>query len=251
MVGGFVTIVDVVRIVYLEEPLKEEREIDPSGGITATKRPANFFYYASFSLMWLSVEVSVGIMCCCVLVLKPLVKRVNSSPQARPSRTSVPTSPTIRDPSKPSTSTRYPGPPVRGVNRSDGVAHLTSNPRHSRIDSPVSTRPPTLSSIPEQPGNDDKDGTMDFFEILASETPPEAPHAPLPPLQATQSRGKSTPRGSTIPSHRRDALQTVPSQAPPQTFSDFVNVTGKVPLTQLSAKEAWWPIMFGKPCPAT
>jgi hypothetical protein len=92
---------------------------------------------------------------------------------------------------------------------------------------------------------------MDFFEMLASETPSEDPHSPLPPFQSTQSRGTSAPRPSTIPSDRRDALQNVSSQMPPQAFFDFVNVKSKVPLTQLSAKEAWWPIMFGRSCPAT
>jgi hypothetical protein len=76
IIGGFVTIVDVVRIVYLQEALKEERQINPSASITATTRPANFTYHASFSPMWSAVEVCVGIMCCCVLVLKPLVMRV-------------------------------------------------------------------------------------------------------------------------------------------------------------------------------
>jgi hypothetical protein len=262
MVGGFVTIVDVVRIIYLEEPLKEEREIDPSGGITATKRPANFSYYASFSLMWLSVEVSVGIMCCCVLVLKPLAMRVMpkllGGHHGHPLPSGTPESHLRSDISNDPRSLdavhigEVPGSPWSASSITQVALPISPRtPDIGRIDSPVSTRPPTLSPIPEQPGNDEEDGTMDFFEMLANETPPEAPHAPLPPLQATQSRGKSTPRRSTIPSHRRDALQTVPSQAPPQTFFDFVNVTGKVPLIQLSAKEAWWPIMFGKSCSAT
>jgi type III secretory pathway component EscT len=70
IVGGFVTIVDVVRVVYLQEALKA---LNPSASITATTAPPNFTYHASFSLMWSAVEVSVGIMCCCVLFLKPLV----------------------------------------------------------------------------------------------------------------------------------------------------------------------------------
>jgi hypothetical protein len=70
--GGFVTTVGVVRIVYLQDALKEELLIAPSAFTTATARPPNFTYYASFSLMWSVVEVSVGSMCCCVLVLEPL-----------------------------------------------------------------------------------------------------------------------------------------------------------------------------------
>jgi hypothetical protein len=36
------------------------------------------------------------------------------------------------------------------------------------------------------------------------------------------------------------------SQGPTQTFFDFVNMNGLKPLTELSAREAWWPVLFGK-----
>jgi hypothetical protein len=51
IVGGFVTIVDVVRIAYLQTALKDERVVDPTGNVTATNRPVNFTYDASFSLL--------------------------------------------------------------------------------------------------------------------------------------------------------------------------------------------------------
>jgi hypothetical protein len=43
---------------------------------------------------------------------------------------------------------------------------------------------------------------------------------------------------------RKDSVD--PSQAPTQTFFDFVNMNGVKPLTELSAKEAWGPILFGE-----
>lgn len=76
VMGGFVTIVDVVRIAYLQAVLKEERRINQFGSFTAINRSPNASYYLSFSLMWSAVEISVGIICCCILVLKPLVLRV-------------------------------------------------------------------------------------------------------------------------------------------------------------------------------
>ena len=76
VVGGFVTIVDVVRIIYLQNALREEREWSIYSTITLTTPPPNFIYHASFSLMWSAVEVNVGLMCACVLVLKPLIMRV-------------------------------------------------------------------------------------------------------------------------------------------------------------------------------
>jgi hypothetical protein len=134
MIGGFATLVDVVRIFYLQEPLKEERQIDMSRPITPTKRPANFSYYASFSLMWLSVEVSVGIMCCCVLVLKPLVMRVMpkllGGHHGHPLPTGTPESHRRSAIPERCPDRRGPRVPfVRVVNHSDGFAHLTSNLR--------------------------------------------------------------------------------------------------------------------------
>jgi hypothetical protein len=76
VMGGFVTIVDVVRIAYLQAVLKEERRVNQFGSFTAINRSPNSSYYLSFSLMWSAVEISVGIICCCILVLKPLVLRV-------------------------------------------------------------------------------------------------------------------------------------------------------------------------------
>ena len=76
IVGGFVTIVDIVRIVYLQDALQEELRADPSGSVSASHRSTNFASHSSFSLMWSAVEVSVRLICACGLVLKPLVLRV-------------------------------------------------------------------------------------------------------------------------------------------------------------------------------
>ncbi|RSH89832.1 hypothetical protein EHS25_001818 [Saitozyma podzolica] len=182
LVGGFGTIVGVVRIVYLQQALKEERQINPSASITATTRPANFTYQASFSLMWSAVEVCVGIMCICVIVLKPLAMRLMPRllrahhGHHHPSGTSESLRSDVKD-------SRYldvahigevPGSPL-----STSVTHqmdLSATPRTevSRIESPMSPRPPPISLIPEQP-TDEEDGTLDFLEMLASERPPRGP----------------------------------------------------------------------------
>ncbi|KAK5987413.1 6-deoxy-L-galactose permease-like protein [Cladobotryum mycophilum] len=73
--GVFVTIVDVVRIYYLQQAIVE----GPSSG-SSTSDPRSrfggqedFAYNASLSLMWSAVEVNVAMTCACIPTLKPLV----------------------------------------------------------------------------------------------------------------------------------------------------------------------------------
>ncbi|RSH94134.1 hypothetical protein EHS25_003937 [Saitozyma podzolica] len=118
-------------------------------------------------------------------------------------------------------------------------------PDTDRSESLSSPRPPTVSSIPEQPANEEaEEGDMDFFEMLASDPPLLAPPVPQSPVVETQSRRKWSDRLSAVHS-RRDTVTTETSQAPTQNFFDFVSLKAQVPLTQLSAREAWWPMMFG------
>jgi fucose permease len=256
IVGGFVTIVDVVRIVYLQEALKVELEVDPSAAITATTRPPNFTYHVSFSLMWSAVEVSVGIICCCVLVLKPLVMRIMPRllhPHHRGDRPSG--TPESLSQCHISKDLRPRGPVHIGILitplSDQSIANQVSPPISPRVpdtgpsESLSSPRPHTVSSIPEQPANEeDEEGDMDFFEMLASDPPHLAPPVPQSPVVETHTRRKWSDRLSSVHS-RRDTVTTETSQAPTQNFFDFVSLKGKVPLTQLSAREAWWAIMFG------
>lgn len=70
--GIFITVVDIVRIAYLQEALTSAIEyID-----TAHAPYDDFAWQVSLSFMWSAVEVHVGIVCACVLVLKPLVRRL-------------------------------------------------------------------------------------------------------------------------------------------------------------------------------
>ncbi|KAI9680534.1 MAG: hypothetical protein M1817_003974 [Caeruleum heppii] len=73
--GGFVAVVDVVRIAYLQQASLSRLE----AGIDSTSRLGgrnDFSWYASLSYMWSAVEVNVGIICACVPTLKPLVVRI-------------------------------------------------------------------------------------------------------------------------------------------------------------------------------
>jgi fucose permease len=74
--GIFVTIVDVVRIYYLQQAIGET----PTGSSTSPGSrfggEADFAWNASLSLMWSAVEVNVGIICACIPTLKPLILRL-------------------------------------------------------------------------------------------------------------------------------------------------------------------------------
>jgi hypothetical protein len=73
---------------------------------------------------------------------------------------------------------------------------------------------------------EDEDG-MDFFQMLGS-GPTDPPPLPQPePIRLATTRHFD-------------------QQEATQTFFDFVNMKGKTPLTELTAREAWWPILFGE-----
>jgi fucose permease len=72
LLGVFVTIVDVVRIYYLQLAATSLDTLT-SVGITTS---LEFSYYASLALLWSAVEVNVGIICACIPTLRPLIKRL-------------------------------------------------------------------------------------------------------------------------------------------------------------------------------
>ncbi|KAI1098623.1 MFS general substrate transporter [Jackrogersella minutella] len=73
--GVFVTVVDVVRIYYLEQALTHTSTTFGAGKPTVIGHSPEFAWNASLSLMWSSLEVNVGIVCACIPTLKPLIRR--------------------------------------------------------------------------------------------------------------------------------------------------------------------------------
>lgn len=74
--GIFVTVVDVVRIYYLQQAVGMV-PMNPSDNPSAIYgQSSNFPWNASLSLMWSAVEVNVGIICGCIPTLKPLIIRI-------------------------------------------------------------------------------------------------------------------------------------------------------------------------------
>ena len=69
--GIFVTIVDVVRIYYLQKAVDNQlRSVQRYDSVI------DFSWNASQAYMWTAVEVNIGIICACVPTLKPLIKKI-------------------------------------------------------------------------------------------------------------------------------------------------------------------------------
>ncbi len=69
--GIFVTVVDVIRIYYLQQAVDSQNFAESRLGTGS-----DFSWTASKALMWSAVEVNVGIICACIPTLKPLFKRI-------------------------------------------------------------------------------------------------------------------------------------------------------------------------------
>ncbi|KAI9152041.1 L-fucose-proton symporter [Paramyrothecium foliicola] len=74
--GIFVTIVDVVRIYYLQRAITDIPQGVSSNPEVSFGGQANFPWNASLSFMWSVVEVNVGMTCACVPTLKPLILKL-------------------------------------------------------------------------------------------------------------------------------------------------------------------------------
>ncbi|KAI0015180.1 major facilitator superfamily domain-containing protein [Xylariomycetidae sp. FL0641] len=74
--GVFVTVVDVIRIYYLQQAITDvSTDVSSDPAATFGDSP-QFAWNASLSLMWSAVEVNVGITCACIPTLKPLIIRI-------------------------------------------------------------------------------------------------------------------------------------------------------------------------------
>lgn len=74
--GIFVTIVDVVRIYYLQTAINDASSKPSSDPDAAFGGSPQFAWNASLALLWSAVEVNVGIACACIPTLKPLIIRI-------------------------------------------------------------------------------------------------------------------------------------------------------------------------------
>lgn len=74
--GIFVTVVDVVRIYYLQQAISFAPRVATDNSSALFGDTPDFSWNASLSLMWSAVEVNVGIAIACVPTLKPLILKI-------------------------------------------------------------------------------------------------------------------------------------------------------------------------------
>lgn len=72
--GIFVTVVDIVRIYFIQQTGDATGIAEYTNGRTIKPQfDKDFPYHASLTIMWSAVEINVGITCACIPALKPLV----------------------------------------------------------------------------------------------------------------------------------------------------------------------------------
>jgi hypothetical protein len=237
LIGVFVTVVDVIRIAYLQEALI--REI-VDGSIT------DFAWHASYSLMWSAIEVNVGLICACALVIKPLILRLipGKSSASLDYPTTFPPNPSTPRQTAVDASTQI------GGNDNDFAEMGSHNdPNESMVEKVTPLAGPSRVNSQEDDLLDAEDNhTMDIIEFF--NTADGLLERPLPTeLNATERKGRLTSFSMRISNRRssaKPAFGPIQPQLPPTTFMDFVKLGDKKPLTQLTSREAWWPILFGE-----
>lgn len=84
LLGIFVTIVDVIRIYYLQQAVSQQIQdqalvkipIHISNLASNLGASMDYSWNGGTAFMWSAIEVNIGIICACIPTLKPLIKRI-------------------------------------------------------------------------------------------------------------------------------------------------------------------------------
>ncbi|KAK3326440.1 major facilitator superfamily domain-containing protein [Apodospora peruviana] len=185
-VGIFVTVVDVVRIYYLQQAINIV-PIDASDDPSAIfGQSAGFPWNASLSLMWSAVEVNVGITCACVPTLKPLIIRILPA--------------MIIDPDGTQRSSTGTAPPTQGSSSQQRNAS-TSTKQESSSQAATTTTTTTTSESPHpqlpspahmRAGSEGSE-EISFRDFLSLGTPPQGTSSLAAPSQQQQQQPPGMP----------------------------------------------------------
>lgn len=105
--GIFVTVVDVVRIYYLQQAIDVVKPGMSSDPNAIFGNSINFSFNASLAFMWSAVEVNISITCTCIPTLKPLIIKILPAILIAPDKSSNFNSPGAGDPDVLNTTSRH------------------------------------------------------------------------------------------------------------------------------------------------
>ena len=206
--GGFVAVVDVIRIAYLESAAlaRLRNKTTPDNA----SEYGDFSWIVSLSFMWSVVEVHIGVIVACVPGIKPLAARYLPSILGR-----------IKSASD------LQGNPFYGPGDAQW-ANVKSNSTSSGARSPlpkspaaIAPPPPWTKSPTEVNGDSDASHTMGMMDFLT--TPDSTAPPPRSPTAATRSTATTRPRSASL------------------TIFDFVNMSNPRCMVKLSNRASLFP----------
>ncbi|USW58583.1 Putative major facilitator superfamily, MFS transporter superfamily [Septoria linicola] len=200
--GIFVTVVDVVRVHYLQSAaemrLSEIASAQATEDSSRNSISTDSSFYLAFSFMWSAIEVTVGIMCACVPGLKPLVARFLPS--------------MLRDPGDaPSNFGSFSGPDAEGQKAAPAIPDMP-NEVHYR----------DFGKTSGQEEAEEQGGAMGMMEFLTTPDMDEFYPMERSPTALTNTTRNTAPRSPT--------------------FFDFVNMKQKKSFVYMTAQESFYPV---------
>ncbi|KAK4180560.1 major facilitator superfamily domain-containing protein [Triangularia setosa] len=174
--GIFVTIVDVVRIYYLQKAIDVTALTSSSNREAIYGQSPSFSWNASLSLMWSAVEVNVGITCACVPTLKPLIVRILPAMLYDPNATRRSTTLTGDEPSpfKNNNANNTAAEKENGVD-GDGQPNPEGSPTEIGDPSPFQqTGPPAFVITPPEERSSEEISIRDFLAGAAGSGGPSS-----------------------------------------------------------------------------
>ena len=201
--GVFVSIVDVVRIYYLQHAITSVPTGISSNPQSTFGGSADFAWRAAISLMWSAVEVNIGITCACIPLLKPLILKLLPAMLYDPNGT-LTSSQKGSDGSEPPSSQNHPDTDV--ITSPTPVAFPSSRPTSAALDQDSCISAMQFLTMPE-----------------GMESDSEAAPAPTSPH-----RQRAIRTVSVATTHRENAV-----------YFGFVNITKPKSMLKTNATESW------------
>ena len=211
--GGFVAVVDVIRIAYLESASLARLQTTTG---QADNEYGDFSWIVSLSFMWSVVEVHIGVIVACVPGIKPLVAKYLPSLLGR-----------IKSAADLQGNAYYGAGDAQWANVAPKSVSQSSGKKTPDPDRSCSS-PPALGQSPSQNGDVDDQQTMGMMDFLTTPDdthPPTRSHTtpPASPASPTSQSTFSRPRSASL------------------TIFDFVNMNNPRCMVKLTNRQSIFP----------